>query len=67
MQRKNVQIYVVRVWKENPKDKNWRGSIQNVRTGQNESASNLNELADFIRRFFDLETNKRSKQQSGLK
>ena len=61
------QIYIVRVWKEGLKDRNWRGNIQNVRTGQRVSASNLNELAEFFRRYFSEETKPRPKTEKGLK
>lgn len=61
------QIYIVRVWKEDSKDRNWRGNIQNVRTGQRVSASNLNELAEFFRRYFSEETKPCPKTEKGLK
>jgi hypothetical protein len=67
MQRNKTQIYIVRVWKEHPKDEVWRGNIQNVRTGQRASASNMNELAEFIRRFFEQPAKTQPKQERGLR
>lgn len=67
MQHKKAQIYIVRVWKEDTKGEAWRGSIQNIRTGQNASAPNANELAEFIRRCFEQAAKLPPKQERGLR
>ncbi|MCJ7432320.1 MAG: hypothetical protein MUO77_02410 [Anaerolineales bacterium] len=67
MQRRNTQVYIVRLWKEANNRQPWRGKIQNVRTGQSVSAANLNELADLFRRCFHEQTKPRPKPEKGLK
>ena len=67
MQRKNTQIYIVRLWKETNSKKPWRGKIQNVRNGQSVTIADLNKLADCIRRSFDQEKKIQVKQKGGLR
>jgi len=67
MQRKNTQVYIVRLWKETTNGETWRGKIQNVRTGQSRVASNLDELAKLFRRYFREEAKPLSKPEKGLK
>jgi len=67
MRRQDAQIFIIKVWKEKNEEKNWRGQIQNVCTGQSISVSNLNELVCLIRRYFDQGTKIYTKQERGLK
>ena len=67
MQRKNTQVYIVRLWKETTNGGVWRGKIQNVRSGQSVTIADLNKLADCIRRSFDQEKKIQVKQKGGLR
>jgi len=67
MQRKNTQVYIVRLWKETNSKQPWRGKIQNVRNGQSVTIADLNKLADCIRRSFDQEKKIQVKQKGGLR
>ncbi len=67
MQRKNTQVYIVRLWKEAKNGESWRGRIQNVRTGQSRISANLDELANLFRRYFREEAKPRPKAEKGLK
>jgi len=67
MQRKNTQVYIVHLWKETANGEAWRGRIQNVRTGQTRIASNLDELANLFRRYFQEEAKPHPKTEKGLK
>jgi len=67
MQRKNTQVYIVRLWKETTNGGAWRGKIQNVRNGQSVTIADLNKLADCIRRSFDQEKKIQVKQKGGLR
>ena len=67
MQQKNTQVYIVRLWKEAKNSQPWRGKIQNVRSGQSLSVSNLNELAELLRRYFSEEAKPRPEPEKGLK
>ena len=67
MQRKNTQVYIVRLWKETKNSQPWRGKIQDVRTGQSLAAANLDELAELFRRYFHEQSKPRPKLEKGLK
>ena len=67
MQRKNTQVYIVRLWKETTNGGVWRGKIQNVRSGQSVSVPKLNKLEELIRRCFDQETKTQPEQEGGLR
>ena len=47
--QKQGQTFIVKVWKEKPNDRTWRGSIQNVHTGENVSSFDMNILMTFPR------------------
>lgn len=67
MKRQHTQIFVLRVWKEGPKKENWRGNIQNVRTGQNRSIANLDEVMNLFQRYFREEARPQTRPEKGLK
>jgi hypothetical protein len=42
--------YILRVWKENPMDADWRGQVQHARSGERVSFKNLEDLFAFLRK-----------------
>jgi hypothetical protein len=67
MRHRNTFIYIIKVWKEDPQDENWRGNIRNVHSGQSVSTSNMNELAGLIKRHFDRRSHHQPKQEKGIR
>ena len=61
------QVYIVRIWQVPADEQSWRGVIQNVRTGQSVSASDLNQLMDLIHRCFHEDKKNKQKEVGGLK
>lgn len=67
MQRRNTQVYIVRLWKETNSKQPWRGKIQNIRSGQSIAVSDLDQLEQLIRRCLLESQENKQKRATGLR
>ena len=62
-----MQVFIVKIWKESPEGKNWRGQIQNASTGLRVTVANMDELVGLIHRCFHSETKPHPDYKKGLR